>query len=238
MAVVWKFPSSRASTHPSIHSFPHQPTKHPHAPTSTGGYTLYITGHGDKNYTNELRALPEGVESGHFDVFFRIYVEVSEFCFIQSFTRGSGLVGRWPPVRFDTGEGVRVRRTCQGTTSSSSAPPTNTPTNNTTTGVATRPAASALGPHARVRAGARVRVGLGAAAQGVREAGVPERQGVGGDPHLPAPPADGVQGAWRGVAGRAGPGASSHVVSGRDVRPPKHLHPNTQQPPQKRKQTV
>ncbi len=41
-----------------------------------GGYTLYITGHGDKNYTNELRALPEGVESGQFDVFFRIYVEV------------------------------------------------------------------------------------------------------------------------------------------------------------------
>lgn len=43
---------------------------------TAGGYTLYITGHGDKNYTNELRALPEGVESGHFDVFFRIYVEV------------------------------------------------------------------------------------------------------------------------------------------------------------------
>lgn len=42
----------------------------------TGGYTVYVTGHGDKNYTNELSALPEGVESGMFDVFFRIYVEV------------------------------------------------------------------------------------------------------------------------------------------------------------------
>ncbi len=40
-----------------------------------GGYTIYITGHGDQNYTNELRALPNGVRSGQFDVFFRIYVE-------------------------------------------------------------------------------------------------------------------------------------------------------------------
>ena len=40
-----------------------------------GGYTIYITGHGEQNYTNELRALPNGVSSGQFDIFFRIYVE-------------------------------------------------------------------------------------------------------------------------------------------------------------------
>ena len=40
-----------------------------------GGYTIYITAYGDQNYTNELRALPDGVTSGQFDVFFRIYVE-------------------------------------------------------------------------------------------------------------------------------------------------------------------
>lgn len=60
--------------------YPPIDTHTPISPSPTkpnpGGYTLYITGHGDKNYTNELRALPEGQESGQFDVFFRIYVEV------------------------------------------------------------------------------------------------------------------------------------------------------------------
>jgi hypothetical protein len=40
-----------------------------------GGYTIYITPGGDKNYTNELRGLPVGRTSGHFDLFFRVYVE-------------------------------------------------------------------------------------------------------------------------------------------------------------------
>lgn len=40
-----------------------------------GGYTLYMTARGDQNYTNELRALPDSIESGQFDLFFRIYVE-------------------------------------------------------------------------------------------------------------------------------------------------------------------
>jgi hypothetical protein len=76
-------PSTDSRTHPSIH-----PSIHLSSPflsplslslslsLESGGYTLYVTGHGDKNYTNELRALPEGVKSGQFDVFFRIYVEV------------------------------------------------------------------------------------------------------------------------------------------------------------------
>lgn len=41
----------------------------------SGGYTVYITPHGDKNYTNELRALPDKWKAGNFDLFFRIYME-------------------------------------------------------------------------------------------------------------------------------------------------------------------
>jgi hypothetical protein len=44
-------------------------------PRVSGGYTIYITPGGDKNYTNELRGLPVGRTSGHFDLFFRVYVE-------------------------------------------------------------------------------------------------------------------------------------------------------------------
>jgi hypothetical protein len=40
-----------------------------------GGYTIYVTAHGDRNYSNELKALPDGARCGHLDVFFRIYVE-------------------------------------------------------------------------------------------------------------------------------------------------------------------
>jgi hypothetical protein len=36
---------------------------------------VYLTPHGDRNYTNELRALPYDMAKGHFDLFFRIYVE-------------------------------------------------------------------------------------------------------------------------------------------------------------------
>ena len=45
------------------------------SPSHTGGYTIYVTAHGDHNLTNELRALSDGVNVGQFDLFFRIYVE-------------------------------------------------------------------------------------------------------------------------------------------------------------------
>lgn len=38
-----------------------------------GSYTIHITAHGDRNYINELRALPDGIDSGYFVFFFRIY---------------------------------------------------------------------------------------------------------------------------------------------------------------------
>lgn len=45
----------------------------PHHAPPPGGYTFYITAHGDKGHANELRALPDGQDSGYFVLFFRIY---------------------------------------------------------------------------------------------------------------------------------------------------------------------